>query len=143
MPNILMTGEAVGRFLGRGQMVDGSDKFAVAIETIFHGHTPIQLGDLDGFVEIASGESHTVIPAVDSFDNVLGGKGVGGVAIVAGGDIFVAPMSPRIILVVHDVAVDTGKRVVGEVGATFGIDKGKAAQPSDAAEKANGKNPEP
>ena len=143
MPNILMTGEAVGRFLGRGQMVDGSDKFAVAIETIFHGHTPIQLGDLDGFVEIASGESHTVIPAIDPFDDIFSGESVGRVTIVAGRDVFVAPMPPCIILVVHDVAVDTGKRVVGEVGATFGIDKGKAAQPSDAAEKANGKNPEP
>lgn len=126
MPNILMTGEAVGRFLGRGQMVNRGDKFAVAIETVLNGHTAIQLCDLDGFVEIASGKSDTMVPTVYPFDDVLGREGVRGVAIVAGGNIFMAPMPPRIILVVHNVAVDTGERVVGEVGATFGIDKGKA-----------------
>jgi hypothetical protein len=73
-------------------------------------------------------------PAVHSLDDIFVGVTMGRVAIVADRHRFVAAVVPPVVDVAHHVTVDAGGRVVGEIGAAFGVEEGEGAQAGHPAE---------
>ena len=59
---------------------------------------------------------------------------MGCVAIVTGRHGMMTGLLPAVILVAHDVTVDTRFGVVGKVGSALGIIEGKAGQPKEDAQ---------
>ena len=49
--------------------------------------------------------------------------------IIAGRGVAMAGFHPSVKLFLHDMAVGTGVRVVGQIGIAFGINKGIRAEP--------------
>src|SRR5688572_17122944 len=66
---------------------------------------------------------------------VLAEEIVRGMAIVAGGYGAVAGLQPGVIVILHDVAVRAGLRIVGEVRAAARVDKGIPADPGREPEQ--------
>ena len=60
--------------------------------------------------------------------HVLGHERVGHVTVVAHGDRAMAALDPAVVLLVHDVAVATGLRVVGQVGPASRVRERVGAQ---------------
>src|SRR5690242_2198942 len=74
-------------------------------------HDPaVARGDLDGLVEVLQRERHRVAEAVVGLGHVLGEAPVRQVALHAGRGVAVTALEPRVVLLVHDVAVDAGAR---------------------------------
>jgi hypothetical protein len=113
--HIAMTVQARRRFAQIRLMDLGQHRF-VALNAIIQSDLLVEVADLDWIGEIAGCESQTVVPPVDPFDDPLVGEGMGRVAIVAGGNRFVAGMIPAIELIAHDMAVDTSLWIVGKIG---------------------------
>ena len=81
------------------------------------------------------GEGGGVVVAVRGLGDVLLGEMGRHVAVVAGGDGVVRAFAPGVVLVVHDVAVDAGPGIVGEVGEALGIAEGEAADTGHEAQQ--------
>ncbi len=84
--------------------------------------------DPDGLFEIHEGEALRVPEAVLRLGEILRHEVVGQMAFHAGGRLMVSPLLPRVILIVHDVAVGAGPRVLGEVAQAFTVIEGVKAQ---------------
>ena len=106
----------------------------VAVETTVLGHAAIERRDLNGFGKISEREGGAVAESIQPFDSVLGYDGImGRVAIVARRHRLVAAVVPAVILIAHDVTIDAGCRVIGQVGCALGIGEGEKAQADDPA----------
>ena len=55
---------------------------------------------------------------------------------VAGGHLLMGRVVPGVELVAHDVAVETGLRVVEKIGAAFGVDESEQGQANREAQRA-------
>ena len=64
-----------------------------------------------------------------AFESVLADEVVRDVAVVAGGDGVVRTLLPAVVLLVHDVAVGAGARVVAQVGEPLGVAKVNPPRP--------------
>ena len=100
----------------------GSNVFVAAAASIL-GYAVIKARDLDGVGIPSRGEVKRVPESVVRFDGVLADEVVGRVAVVAGGGGVVTRLQPGVVLRAHDVTIDTGFGVVGEIGITLGVDK--------------------
>ena len=101
------------------------DRGLVALYTIFLGNVGVKPANADWFGKVAGGKGNAVIKTVDAFDHPFVWEAVGGVTVVTGCNGLVARMAPALILVAHNMAVDTRSRVVGQIREAFGIAKGK------------------
>ena len=102
-------------------------------------HAPAAFLDLDRVVKIAGGEGERMKEAVLGLREVFGHEAGRRVAIVAGGDRAMARLHPGIEMVLHDVAVGAGLRVVREIRPAVGVDEGVATdscrQPKQHADR--------
>lgn len=85
----------------------------VAVNAVLLGDAGIEAANHDGVRKVAGGEGDAVIPPVYTFDDPFVGKTVRSVTVVTGRHRLVAGVVPAGILVAHDVAIDTGRRVIG------------------------------
>lgn len=139
MAYVAVAGDTRTFFSGLAAM-DLADEIAVTIHTIGLDYIRVEASDADGVWVVASSKGQAVIPAVDAFDDVFLGKGVGRVAAVAGCHILVAGMVPALELGAHDVTVQTGFRVVGKIGQPLGVVKGECAQADKHTDENNNGN---
>lgn len=66
-----------------------------------------------------------MMPAIFGFHKVLVRECRRDMAVVATGDAVMARFDPGIVLVIHDMAVLAGRRIIAEVGESFGKMKGE------------------
>lgn len=99
----------------------------MAVATRPFGNTTVPFGDAYRLREVAGSKGIRVEEAVYHLGCVLAYKIVGRVAVVAHCDISVAGLHPAVVLLIHNVAVLAGKRVIGKVRCATGVDKGKGA----------------
>ena len=90
---------------------------------------------IDRLMEITGREGVRMPETVIGLGPVLAEEIVRGVAIIASGDGTVAGLQPGVIVILHDMAVRACLRIVGEVGAAAGVDKGVPADPGREAEQ--------
>src|SRR3954469_4584208 len=94
----------------------------------------------NGLMEIAGGKSIGMPEAMVGFGPVFSDHVVRGVAVVAGRHGAMAGFDPRIVVVLHDMAVRAGLRVVGEIRTTTRIDKGVTPDAGGEPEQDSGGN---
>src|SRR5262245_31146271 len=90
-------------------------------------HAQTSALDLDRFVKVARSKCEGMKKSVFCFGEILWHKPGRRMAIVAGRDRPMTRLDPAIKMVLHDVAVSTGARVVTQVGCALGINKGVTA----------------
>src|SRR5437660_1752627 len=108
----------------------GGDVFMTATAGVF-GNAVIELRDLDRVRIPAGGEIERVPESVIGLYRVFPENVVRSVAVIAGGRRVMARFQPGIVLRAHHVAIGAGRRIVGEVGVSLGINKGVAAKPKE------------
>lgn len=114
-----------------GVTVDGLDDIGVAVSARLFGNATIEFSHLDGFVESVGREGQRMKEAVTGLGVVFADEAVGCMAIVAGGHGVVTGAGPTVVLLLHDVTVETSCRVIGQVGCAAGIDEGERTNAAD------------
>ena len=130
-----MTLDTVDLILGH-VVGDRAHEIAVAVQAVFLQDHPAALAHLDRFVKVLECETVGVPEAVFGLGQIFADDIVRNMAIVTAGNKVVAGFLPAIVLRAHDVAVDTGARVVREVGRPLRIIEGVPAQPNQQANHA-------
>lgn len=102
------------------------DVFVTAPAGVFR-HSVIELGDLDRVWIVAAGKVVRMPESVVGLHCILADDVVRCVAIVTCGHRTMARLEPSIVLGLHDVAIGACCGPVGQVGISFGIDKGVGA----------------
>lgn len=100
------------------------DDVAMAVAAIGFGYFAVELGDLNGFVEITGGKSQRMMVAIAGLCVIFRNQRVGGMAIVACGNGMMATFAPRVEMVLHDMTIRTDTWFVAEVRESLRIDKG-------------------
>lgn len=85
--------------------------------------------DLDRFVEIHESEALGMPKSVIRLGKIFGDEIMREVAVHAGGPLVMAALLPRVILIVHHVAVRACPGVLGEITQAFSIIEGEESQP--------------
>ena len=121
---------------GPGQVVafDGFGDFRVTLSAGLIGNLPVAFRDLDRVGIISDGEVEGVPESVFGLGLVFAKKIVRRVAIIARGDAAMARVDPAVILILHDVTIDAGLRIVGEIRRALRINEGVSADPQREAE---------
>ena len=101
---------------GVGGRAHRLDDGLVAAAAVRLGDRPAGRQRADWLGERAGGEVERMPEAVAGLRRILGHERVGHVTVVAHGDRAMAALDPAVVLLVHDVAVRAGPRVVGHVG---------------------------
>ena len=99
----------------------------VASKTIVLQDPCIRFLDHDGLVKILQSEALGVMPAVVGFRQVLAKEIMRQMTIYANSDCVVARLLPRVVLWLHDVAVDADLGIIAHVGEPFRVQKRVAA----------------
>jgi len=98
-------------------------------------HSSVPRRNLNRLVKFLRRERKAMPKTIGGFHVILPDEVMGGVAIIARGDVTMTGLRPPFILLVHDVAVDAGPRVFGEVRGTLGVMKRINAQTQRGAQK--------
>ena len=113
----------------------------MAFAACFFGLLAIPIGHLDRLMKIASGKCIGMKQAIDSFAFQFGkSRSRIGVAIVALCVCVVGRIDPGVIVLLHDVAIRTGQRIVAEIGSAFGVVKSKCPSAQCTADGDAGHN---
>lgn len=99
----------------------------------------IAFADLNRFVKSASGEIKRMPESVGSLGQVFANSARRRVAIVASRHRAMRRLHPSIVLFVHHMAIGAGLRIVGQIGITFGVNKGVNTN-ADSYAHQSGKN---
>ena len=122
MPNLAMTCHALDRTpVGRVARNDLVNHGFMAAQTIALQNPAVALVDHDRLMKILERERLAVIPAVGSLFDVIHGKRMSQMAIIASGDRMVRPLGPAGVFVVHDVAVGAGRRIITQIAQAVGV----------------------
>ena len=111
------------------------DERRVAADAVMFDDRQTAIFDANRLVKILERESLRVPVAVVRLRDVLGDELVRKVAVDADGGLVVGSLDPGGVLLVHDVAVAAGDRVLREVAQTFAVVEREAAQADDSAER--------
>lgn len=104
---------------------DVADHDRVATDAVVLQLLQVRRANSDRLMEFLQRESLRVVPAVFGLHEVLVGKCRGDVAVIAACDTMMTGFHPRIVLVIHNVAVLASGGIVAEIGETFGEMKGE------------------
>lgn len=135
MPHRVMAAHA-GQGITRPRSdIDTSHHGRMASATSVFRNGFIHLRRLQRLVKSTGSEGQRVVEPVNTLDRVFTEKVMRGMTIVADRDGVMAGLKPGIVVVLHDVAIRAGGRVVGEIRRSLGVDKripgqagGRAAQ---------------
>lgn len=94
-------------------------------------HAPVARLDLDRLVEIFEGKGQGVKEAIVRLGHPLSDEIVWQMAVVAPRHMVVTGILPGVVMLLHDVAVDTGLRIVAQVAGALTVAEG---EDSDTAE---------
>lgn len=97
----------------------------------------IQFCNANRFGEIIEREGYAVVPTIDPFDEIFGREGVRRMAVITGSHSLMGTAIPAVVYIPHNMAVNTGRRIIGKIGTPFGINEGVATQPHNAPEQAH------
>ena len=87
----------------------------MAVQARVLRHAPVPRFDLDRFMEILQREGERMKEAVVCLGDPFAERMVREVAIITRGYMFMTARLPRVIVVVHDVAVGAGGRVIRQI----------------------------
>lgn len=113
---------------------DVTDHDRVATNAVVLQFLQVRLPDPDWLMKILEGEGLRVMPPILGLYEVLVRKRFRDMAVVACGDAMMTGFHPGVVLIIHDVAILAGRRIVAEVGKTLGKVKGEERQPDKRAE---------
>ena len=105
-----------------GQVVD---QVVVAMNAALLQDGSVLWRNLDRFVKVLQREGDRVMPTILALSEVLADEIVGKVAVYASSDCVMTGLLPRVILRLHDVAVDANLGGVTHVRKAFGILEGE------------------
>ena len=115
---------------------DFTHEFPVAVQTIGIEHGGIDRPYVNRLVKILQGECSRMVISVARLCHPFPDEILLQMTLIACGKGVVAGLVPTVKLVLHDMAVDAGVRIAGEIGKSFGIIEGVAAD----AQKSAGQN---
>lgn len=104
------------------------DVFVAVAAGVFHDLSR-KLRNLDRFMEVAGRKIIGMPKSISSFGVPFAEKVVGGVTVITTNSLSMARMHPPVILLIHNMAVGTGRRIVGQIGPSLCIKKRKCAEP--------------
>lgn len=122
MPHCAMTADA-GKLLIRCVPFDTHNKAAVAFSAGIFGDFSIIPFYPYRLFEIAGRKGEAMPKTVVGFRQVFANDIFWRMAVVAGGHSMMAGSTPGGVMIAHDVAVCTGRRVVSEIGSPLCIDE--------------------
>lgn len=107
-------------------------------------HPPVAWLDLDRLGKVArregKGMEKTIVGLGDPFTDRMGGK----MAVITRGDMLVTGVLPRIVMILHDVAIRTCSGIIGHVGCTLSVTEGERTHSGqDAKQQRKGDMKEP
>jgi hypothetical protein len=108
-----------------------ADHDGMATNAVVLQFLQIRLPDPDWFVKVLECEGPRMMPAILGFDEILVRESRRDMAVVAAGDSVMARFHPGIVLVIHDVAVLASRRVIAQIGETFGEMKREHREPDE------------
>ncbi len=109
----------------------GMNEIPVATQTSILSHSAISGFDLDRFVKILQGERQRVKEPVVRLGDPLAQKVVRQMAIVADGDVPMPRVQPGIVVILHDVAIRAGQRIIAQITGALTIAKGEYADTAE------------
>ena len=88
----------------------------MALDAVFLQIDKVLMRDPYRFFEILERKSLGMVPAVLCFRDIFDRKLMRDVSIVAAGDLVMARLDPRVVMIRHHVAVHAGLRIIAEIG---------------------------
>lgn len=98
------------------------DVFVAVAASVFHDLSR-KLRDLDRFMEVAGRKIIRMPKSISSFGVPFAKEVVRSVAVVTPDSLSMARVYPTVILLIHNMAIDTGRGVVGQIGPSLCINK--------------------
>ena len=111
----------------RVRRFDSIDNFYMTITAGLLGDLPAVPLDLNIVLVAADGEEKRMPESVGRLGRILADKVCRSVAAIAGRHRAVRRLEPAVELLLHNVAVGAGRRIVSEIGPTLGIGKSVGA----------------
>lgn len=140
MADGLMTADA--RHILRLRMrTDHIDDVLVAMPASVFGHAPVPRLDAQWIGILARRESEGMPETVVRFDGVFADEIMWRVAIVAGGDVPVARLQPRVVMILHHMAIRARLRIVPQIRIPLGVNESVAADAYSDSQDAPDENP--
>ena len=91
--------------------------------------------DLNRLVKILKSKALAMPQPVLDLRQILADQIVRHVAVVAHRESVMARLLPTVVLLAHDVTVDAGGRIVGQIRPAAGLDEGEAADANEHADQ--------
>lgn len=113
--------------------VDFVHNLLMTIPAGFFRNAVIPFGDLNRFMKITCGKRPGMVETIECLGEVFINQRVRGVAIIAGGDVLMAGLHPAVILLIHDMTIGAGGRIVSQVRGALCVNKCVAADSSGYA----------
>jgi len=126
-----------------GARVHSRDEAFVTANAVTLYDSTIARGDLDRLLEVLEGERHRVPEAVVRLRDPLGQAVRGQMTLDTGGGVPVPALQPRVVLLVHDVAVHTRPRIGRQVRKAPGVHEREAAETRGNADETGEDQEEP
>lgn len=123
MPRLTVAVQAVRLFVMRADPIHGLHHGLVAAEARAFHHVETVFLDDDGFMKILKSERRRVSKAVQSLHGVLSDKVMRQMAVVAFGHMVMGRLLPGVHIVAHNVAIDAGLGIVGQVRISPGVNE--------------------
>ena len=123
MPNLTVAANARQLTARLVRAFDRLNNFAVAFAARAFRYSVIARFDAQWVGVFAGCERERMPESVLGFRRILRNETRWCVAIVARCHRPVARFNPRVVMLLHDVAIRARLRIVGEIGAAFGVDK--------------------
>ena len=135
MADVTMADRAGKALLAVTGGADHVGEVIVAFEAGALRHLMIASGDDDFVGKTAGGKCQGMVEPVDRLGQVLGDDAGRSMAVVADGDGAVGRLLPAAILLAHDVAIGTGRRIVGHVGSAPRVAERVDAEAEEQADR--------
>lgn len=113
------------------------DEILVAVDARFLRYPLIAGLNLDGVVVVLEREGDRMEEAIVALRDPFPNKVMGQVAVVAGRNVMVAALLPRIEVVLHYVAVCTRSGIIAEVAGALPVAKGEGANACEYSQQGN------
>ena len=110
-----------------------ADQPSMTPHTIRLQNRPVAVSNLNRLVEILQGKAFGMPEAIFHFGKVLGDQRMRGMTIITGCDGVMAGLLPPIILIAHNVAIDTSFGIIGKIRGTLSVIKRVPRQPKEDA----------